>query len=68
MPLNTVQGHKIMKDVRTEDASGIRMDPGPFIGIVKNVLDPTHSSRLEVYIPHLGGDPENPNNHKIVAL
>ena len=66
MPLDKRVGHKIIKHVRTEEASGVRMDPGPFIGIVKHVLDPTHSGRLQVYLPHLGGDPENPNNQKIV--
>jgi len=66
MAINRKQGHKVIKDVRTEDTSGIRMDSGPFIGVVKHVLDPTRSGRLQVYLPHLGGDPDNPNNQKIV--
>jgi hypothetical protein len=66
MAINRKQGHKVIPHVRTEDASGIRMDPGPFVGIVKHVLDPTRSGRLQVYLPHLGGDPDNPNNLKIV--
>lgn len=66
MAINRKQGHKVIKDVRTEDVTGIRMDSGPFIGIVKHVLDPTRSGRLQVYLPHLGGNPENPNNQKIV--
>ena len=66
MAINRKQGHKVIKGVRTEDASGVRMDSGPFIGIVKHVLDPTRSGRLQVYLPHLGGDPDNPNNQKIV--
>ena len=66
MAINRKQGRKVIRDVRTEDAHGIRMDSGPFIGIVKHVLDPTRSGRLQVYLPHLGGDPENPNNQKIV--
>ena len=66
MAINRKQGAKVIQSVRTEDAPGIRMDSGPFIGIVKHVLDPTRSGRLQVYLPHLGGDPENPNNQKIV--
>jgi hypothetical protein len=66
MPINKRVGHKVRKHVRTEEASGVRMDSGPFIGIVKHVLDPTRSGRLQVYLPHLGGDPENPNNQRIV--
>ncbi len=66
MAINRRQGHKVIKSVRTEDASGVRMDSGPFVGIVKHVLDPTRSGRLQVYLPHLGGDPENPNNQVIV--
>jgi len=66
MAINRKQGHKVIKDVRTEDASGVRMDSGPFVGIVKHVLDPTRSGRLQVYFPHLGGDPDNTNNQKIV--
>ena len=66
MAINRKQGRKIIKRVRTEDAPGIRMDSGPFVGIVKHVLDPTRSGRLQVYLPHLGGDPNNPSNQKIV--
>ena len=66
MSTNRRVGQKVSKYVRQEDAPGIRMDPGPFIGIVKHVLDPTYSGRIQVYLPHLGGDPDNPNNQKIV--
>jgi len=66
MASNRKQGHKIIKTVRTEDASGLRMDAGPHIGVVKHVLDPTRSGRLQVFLPHLGGNPDNVNNLKIV--
>ena len=66
MAIDRRQGHTVARRVRTEDTSGLRMDAGPFVGIVKHVLDPTHSGRLQVYLPHLGGDPDNPNNQKIV--
>lgn len=66
MAINRKQGHKIRPDFRQEDASGIRMDIGPYVAVVKHVLDPTRSGRLQVFIPALGGNPENPNNLKIV--
>ena len=66
MPINSRQGNKIRADVRTEDAPGIRMETGPFVGIVQHVLDPTRSGRLQVFLPHLGGNPDNPANLKIV--
>lgn len=38
----------------------ILLDAGPYIGIVKYVIDNTRSGRLAVYIPSLGGsDPDN---------
>ena len=39
--------------IRT-DRRGIITTPGPFIGIVKNNIDPTCNGRLQVYIPQLG--------------
>jgi len=35
--------------------SGIVVDSGPYIGIVKNNVDPARLGRLEVYIPDLSG-------------
>ena len=32
---------------------------GPYVGIVKNNVDPTYMSRLAVYIPEMGGDPRD---------
>lgn len=35
---------------------------GTYIGIVKNVFDPSHMGRVQVFIPEVSGnDPENPN-------
>lgn len=36
----------------------LEVGPGPFVGIVKNNIDPTYMGRLQVYIPDLGGKPE----------
>ena len=38
------------------DRGGTPAEFGPFIGIVKNNLDPTRSGRLQVYIEQFGGD------------
>ena len=43
------------------DRGGVPTDFGPFVGIVKNNVDPTRSGRLQVYIETFaGGDPEDP--------
>lgn len=60
-------GSKVIKNARREDASGTRVDPYPYIGIVKNNLDPTRSGRLQVYIPDLGGPPDDPKNWRTVS-
>lgn len=50
------------------EESAIRTDAGPYIGRVKNNLDPTRSGRLQVYIPDLvSGDEDNPENWRTVA-
>jgi hypothetical protein len=40
-------------------SSGLFHSPGPYIGIIKNNIDPTRAGRLQVYIPQLGGADEN---------
>lgn len=50
------------------EESVIRLDVGPYIGKIKNNLDPTRSGRLQVYIPDLAsGDEENSDNWRTVA-
>jgi len=58
---------KVAKNLRREEASGTRVDPYPYIGVVKNNLDPTRSGRLQVYIPDLGGPADDPNNWRTVS-
>ena len=42
------------------DRGGMPTEMGPFIGVVKNNVDPTRSGRLQVYIELFGGpDPDN---------
>lgn len=50
------------------EESAIRLDVGPYIGKIKNNLDPTRSGRLQVYIPDLSsGDEDNSDNWRTVA-
>lgn len=67
MALDDRLGKKVLKAARREEASGIRVDPYPYIGIVKNNLDPTRSGRLQVYIPDLGGPEDDPSNWRTVS-
>ena len=60
-------GSKVIKNARREEATGTRVDPYPYIGVIKNNLDPTRSGRLQVYIPDLGGPPDEPNNWRTVS-
>jgi len=51
---------------RTSSASG-RIDPGPYIGIVKNNIDPAFRGRLQVFIPDLGGNELEPTHWRSVG-
>ena len=44
------------------DRSTVRLDTGPYIGIIKNNLDPLRKGRLQVYIPDFGGDETQSQN------
>ena len=53
--------------MKTEN-NGMFSSPGPFIGIIKNNIDPTCGGRLQVYIPQYGGPDENdPGNWLTVS-
>lgn len=41
------------------DAGGAPAESGPFIGIVKNNIDPTRTGRIDVYIEYLSGPDED---------
>ena len=60
-------GSKVINSLRREDAAATRVDPHPYIGIVKNNLDPAKSGRLQVWIPDLGGDPNESSNWRTVS-
>ena len=50
------------------DRGGMPAEFGPFIGIVKNNVDPTRSGRLQVYIESFSaGDPEDVSKWRTVS-
>ena len=54
-------------DYYRREESYHRLDTGPYIGKIKNNLDPTRSGRLQVYIPDLtGGDEDAEENWRTV--
>ncbi len=55
-------GSKLPSWATRESASGVRVDSGPHLGIVKNNSDPARLGRLQVFIPDLGGKEEEPAN------
>lgn len=66
MAIDKRLGKKVAKHF-SKDESYQRLDPGPFIGKIKNNLDPTRSGRLQVYIPDLAsGDETNEDNWRTV--
>lgn len=59
---------KKLPDYYRREESSIRLDSGPYIGKVKNNLDPTRSGRVQVYIPDLSsGDENNPENWRTIS-
>ena len=66
MSTNRRLNRKLPERVRREDTPGIHIDSGPFIGIIKNNVDPTRSGRLQVWIPTLGGSQDDPKNWRTV--
>lgn len=61
-------GKKVPPFIRREDAAGVRIDSGPYIGKIKNNYDTARIGRLQVWIPDLGaGDEEDPSNWRTVS-
>ena len=65
--VGNIQGTKAPKHTQPESAAGIRINPGPYIGIVKNNVDTMRSGRLEVFITDQGGDPEDSGSWRSVS-
>jgi len=47
-------------------STGVKLDPGPFIGIIKNNADPSRQGRLAVWIPDIGGDEDDSTKWYVV--
>jgi hypothetical protein len=67
MAIDNRIGTKVIKNLRREDTPATRVDPYPYIGVVKNNLDPTRSGRLQVWISDLGGDPDSETTWRTVG-
>ena len=67
MAIDQRSGTKVIKNLRREEAGATRVDPYPYIGIVKNNLDPTRGGRLQVWIPDLGGAEDDQLNWRTVS-
>lgn len=52
---------------RKDETPGIRLDSGPYIGIVMNNIDPTRSGRLQIWIPDLGGKQDDSQSWRTVG-
>jgi hypothetical protein len=60
-------GTKILKSLQAHLAPATSINPYPYIGVVKNNLDPTRCGRVQVYIPELGGNPDDQANWRTVS-
>jgi hypothetical protein len=47
-------------------SKGVKLDPGPFIGIIKNNADPARAGRLAVWVPDIGGDENDTDKWYVV--
>jgi len=55
MASNDRLGKNVPDRFDTSKLPGSNVNPGPFIGVVKNNIDPLRAGRLQVYIPEFGG-------------
>ena len=65
--LTNTEARKAASHTVHESAAGVRMAPGPFIGIVKGNTDPLRSGKLQVWIPELGGAPDDDSSWRSVS-
>lgn len=62
MTTDSRSGGKLPAWSTRESTPGTRVDSGPFLGIVKNNVDPARLGRVQVFIPDLGGNELEPSN------
>lgn len=67
MAIDNRIGTKVIKNLRMGDAPGINVSPYPYIGVVKNNLDPTRCGRVQVFIPEFGGNPDESTSWRTVS-
>jgi hypothetical protein len=60
------QSTKPSKTAVAESAAGVRISPGPYIGLVKNNMDASRSGSVSVWIPELGGKEEDESSWRNV--
>lgn len=60
-------GTKLPSNVDRDSSAALRFDAGPYIGVVKRVIDGTRSGRLQVWIPDLGGSETDERNWRTVS-
>lgn len=66
MAVNRQSTNRLPDWAGTNKPTGVKLDPGPFIGIIKNNADPARQGRLAVWIPDIGGDEEDSTNWQVV--
>ena len=54
-----INAKQVAKAYDTTQTPGVRIDAGPYIGFIKNNVDPTRQGRLKVWIPDLSGDEDS---------
>lgn len=68
MPLiNSSESTKPPKHTKHEAAAGVRIAPGPFVGIIKNNVDSMRQGRVQVWIPELGGYEDDESSWRTVS-
>ena len=55
MPKNKRIGPNVPAYADPSAAYGAKIDPGPYIGHIKNNTDPARAGRVQVWIPEFGG-------------
>jgi len=67
MAIDFRMGTKILKNLQASMAPATSINPYPYVGVVKNNLDPTRCGRVQIYIPELGGNPDDQANWRTVS-
>ncbi len=66
MPSNNQSAGKIPDWAGNNKNTGVKLDPGPFLGIIKNNVDPARLGRLAVFVPDIGGDEDDASKWYVV--